>query len=92
MNGGAAFFEAGRVVSLTDVDLVTMTISTADASQTVDDVTSGQPLRHLPLKLDDGAAVSASGAWVQDEFAIGFFLDPEPTLANYQLAAAANFT
>ena len=59
--------------------------------QTADDVTSGQ-LRHLPLKLDDGSAVSASGAWIQDELAIGFFLDPEPTLEAYQLAAAANFT
>lgn len=35
---------------------------------------------------------SSSSSWAQDELAIGFFLDPEPTLANYQLAAAANFT
>eukprot|EP01050_Picozoa_sp_SAG11_P000249 SAG11_NODE_6_length_32111_cov_33.703174_6_plen_812_part_00 len=33
-------------------------------------VTTGQSLLLLPLKLDDGAAVFASGAWIQDELAL----------------------
>ena len=34
----------------------------------------------------------SSARWTQKELAISFFLDPAPTLENYQLVAGANFT
>ena len=36
--------------------------------------------------------LTGDAKWTQDELAISFFLDPPPTLAAYQLVAAANFT